>query len=56
MSLTDASTRSFLEAEDNFQNKGKVVDMLLDSSLCTRQRTQFFGMLGSSLNRVVMLC
>lgn len=28
MSLTDASTRSFFEAEDNFQNNGSVVDIL----------------------------
>lgn len=30
MSLTDASMRPFFEAEDNFQNKGSVVDMSLD--------------------------
>lgn len=33
MSLTDASMRSFFEGEDSFQNKGSVVDMLLDFSL-----------------------
>lgn len=42
MSLTDASTRSFFEAEDNFQNNGSVVDILLDVSLPQCQRTQIF--------------
>ena len=52
MSLTDASIRSFFEADDNFQNKGSVVDIFLESpaELITSATSNF------GLNRFVMLC